>query len=47
VQQIERLFLPVFWEYNQKESGKKKKNAVASCFLFDEFSHSSQNKIKK
>jgi hypothetical protein len=41
VQQIERFFLPIFWEYNPK------KNAVASLFLFDEFYYPSQKTIEK
>jgi hypothetical protein len=41
VQQIERFFLPIFWEYNPQ------KNAVASLFLFDEFSYPSQKTTEK
>jgi hypothetical protein len=41
MQQIERFFLPIFWEYNPQ------KNDVASLFLFDEFSYPSQKTTEK
>ncbi len=41
MQKIERFFLPIFWEY------KPKKNAIASLFLFDEFSYPSQKTTEK